>query len=241
VNLFWRRNDCMARCLCAVVALVSASPARAQITAAGCGSPPGPCASWLEQTIQYAEQAAQLIQETTTAEQEVVNTIKLPETLFQDASSEIAQITGLAKQADLLVGNTGQFITNLGASSYPTGPLNNPMAEIVKEQNAISNAIKQLGSVIDVENPLLAPRATILAAMNNQSLTAAGRLQALQAAQGVGATTGQQLHSLETILLSMAQGQHATMLSQADRQALEDKALDVMSQYTVDQPNDPGF
>jgi hypothetical protein len=222
-----------------VVALVSVSPARAQL--ATCGTPPGPCASWLEQTIQYAEQAQQLIQETTTAEQEVVNTLKLPGTLFQDASGEVAQITGLAREADLLVGNTGQFIANLGASSYPIGPLNNPMAEVVKEQNAISLAIKQLGSVIDVENPLLAPRAAILAAMNSQSLTAAGRLQALQSAQGVGATTGQQLHSLETILLSMAQGQHATMLSKADRDAMDDKALDVLSQYTVDQPNDPGF
>lgn len=222
----------------AAIALLYGSPADAQ---AVCTTTDGPCASFPEQLIQYAEQAQQLIQETTTAEQEVINTIKLPQTLFQDASGEIAQIAGLAKQADLLVGNTGQFITNLGASSYPVGPLNNPMAEIVKEQNAISLAIKQLGSVIDVENPLLAPRATILAAMNNQSLTAGGRLQALQSAQSVGATTGQQLHSLETILLSMAQGQHATMLSQSDRRAMEDKALDVLSQYTADQPNDPGF
>ena len=54
----------------------------------------------------------------------------------------------------------------------------------------------------------------------------AGSPEALQAAQGVGATTGQQLQSLETIQLAMAQAQGAHILADADRRAMEDKALD---------------
>jgi P-type conjugative transfer protein TrbJ len=237
VNWFWRLNKTLLAGT-ATIGLLIVAPHRGEAQAVvTCTN----CSTIAQQLLGYARQLLQLDQEITTATQEVTNTLKLPETLFNDATSDIRQITSLASQANLLIGNTGQFIANLGASSYPTGILNNPMAEIVKEQNAISNAIQALGNVLNVENPNLGNNAAILAALNNQSMTSAGRMQALQAAQGVGATTGQQLQSLETILLSMAQGQHATMLSDADRRAMEDKALDVLSQYTPDQPNDPGF
>jgi hypothetical protein len=194
-----------------------------------------------QQLLDYARQALQLEQETATAIQEVQNTILLPTTLFQDAAGQISQILDIARQADLLVGNTGQFIANLSAGSYPIGPLNNPMAEIVKEQNAVALAIKQLGNVISVENPHIASQATIVAAINDQNMTADGRLKALQASGQLAATTGQQLHGMETILLGMAQGQHATMLADQDRLAMQYKALDVMSTYKNDIPTGPGF
>lgn len=135
-------------------------------------------------------QGLQYVQEVTTAEQEVVNTIRLPETLFNDATGDIRQMTGIAATASLTAGNTGNFINNLAASSYPTGILNEPMAQIVAEQNAISNAVKALGNVLNLQNPALGNNAAVLAALNNQSMTATGRLQALQSAQGSGATTG---------------------------------------------------
>jgi P-type conjugative transfer protein TrbJ len=200
-----------------------------------------PCDSVGVQLLQYARQALQLEQETKTAIQEAVNTIALPGQIFQDATGEIQQIIGISKQADLLLGNTGQFIGNLNASSYPIGPLNNPMAEIVKEQNAIANAIRGLGQVIGVVNPQLASRATLLSAIQSESLGAAGRMQALQDANQLAATTGQDLHSLVALTVGMAQGQQATMLADQDRRAMQYKALDVMSTYTNDIPTGPGF
>ena len=241
MDLFWRRSRLGLLAASAIALLAAPEPSQAQLFGGTCTTIDGPCSSFIEQQISYVLQGIQELHEAETALQEDINTLKLPGQLFQDASADISQILGIAKNADLLIGNTGQFITNLGGSSYPIGPLNNPMAEIVKEQNAISNAIKQLGSVLDVENPNIANKATILAALTGENMTDDGRLKALQDANQVAATTGQQLQSLETILLAMAQGQHATMLSQADRQALEDKALDVMSQYTADQPTGPGF
>jgi hypothetical protein len=201
----------------------------------------GPCASWQQQIWDYARQALQLEQETISAVQEVQNTVRLPIVYFQDAAGQISQILDIARQADLLVGNTGQFIANLSAGSYPIDPLNNPMAEIVKEQNAVALAIQSLGNVISVENPHIASQATIVAAINDQNMTADGRLKALQASGQLAATTGQQLHGMETILLGMAQGQHATMLADQDRLAMQYKALDVMSTYKNDIPTGLGF
>lgn len=220
----------------AAIGLLAASPQPAWPQAAvTCVN----CSTIAEQLLQYAQQLNQLAQEVQTAQNTlnfyinaVTNTLKLPQTLFQDASADIARITSIASTASLTIGNTGNFINNLAASSYPTGILNNPMQEIVNEQNAIANAVKALGNVLNIENPQLGNNASILAALNNQSMTAAGRMQALQAAQGVGATTGQQLQSLETIVLAMAQAAHATGLAQADRRAMEDKALDLLSQFT---------
>lgn len=189
-----------------------------------------PCSGLSSQLLQYARQALQLEQETTTAIQEVVNTLSLPGQIFQDAAGEIQQIVGIAKQADLLLGNTGQLIGNLNAGYYPLP--DNPMTQLIMEQNAIGNAIQQLGNVIGVVNPQLASRATLLAAIQSESLGSVGRMQALQDANQLAATTGQDLHSLVALTVGMAQGQHAAMLADRDRTAMEDAAMDQFSQFT---------
>jgi P-type conjugative transfer protein TrbJ len=162
-----------------------------------------------------------------TAIQEVVNTLALNGALFQDATGEIQQIVRIASQADLLLGNTGEFIGKLNAGYYPLP--DNPMGQLIKEQNAIANAIQGLGQVIGVVNPQLATRATLLSAIQNESLGAAGRMQALQDANQLAATTGQDLHSLVALTVGMAQGQHATMLADRDRTAMEDAMMDQFS------------
>lgn len=234
MSLRWRRNKLLSAV--AVVALMAApsGPAAAQ-AAVTCVN----CSTIAEQLFQYAQQLNQLAQEVQTAQNTlnfyinaIQNTINLPNTLFRDASADIARITGIASTASLTIGNTGNFINNLGASSYPTGILNEPMQEIVAEQNAISNALKALGNVLNIENPNLSNNASILAALTGQTMTAAGRMQALQGANQVAATTGQQLQSLETILLAMAQGQGAKLLAESDRRAMEDKALDLLSGFS---------
>lgn len=234
----------MARIALAAAAIIFAFPGPAQAQVGGnCTTALGlPCSSLPQQILDYARQALQLEQETTTAIKEVVNTVQLPATLFQDGTNEIANITAIAKQADLLINQTGEFIGNLGDDeNYPLP--DEPHHQIMKEQNAISNAIGQLGNIIGVANPLMAPRSAILAALNDQSMTADGRLKALQSAQGVGATTGQQLHELETILLGMAQGQHAELLAKHDQHAMSDQwAHQMATMYLpIDTGAAPGY
>jgi P-type conjugative transfer protein TrbJ len=199
-----------------------------------------PCSGLSSQLLQYARQAEQLEKEATTAIQEVVNTIALPGQIFQDATAPIQQIIGIAKRADLLLGNTGQFIGNLKAGYYPLP--SNAMTQLVMEQNAIGNAIESLGHVIGVVNPQLASRATLLAAIQSESLGAAGRMQALQDANQLAATTGQDLHSLVALTVGMAQGQHASMLSDHDKKAMSDAWADKMATaYTPLQLSAPGY
>jgi len=61
------------------------------------------CSTLEEQALQYLKQLDQLIQETVTAEQEVLNSLSLPSTVYRDLTGEIQRITGILKQADLLV------------------------------------------------------------------------------------------------------------------------------------------
>lgn len=234
------RKTCLAVIFTMMPAICSI-PAHAQLFGGACTTFDdilgiSPCASEGNQILSYIRQALQLENEITTAEKEVLNTLALPATLFNDATDEITNITAIAREASLLEGYTSEFIGNLGAAEYPLP--DNAKVQIIKEQNAISTAIEKLGEVIGVANPLMAPRSAILAALNDQSMTAEGRLQALQSAQAAGVTTGQQLHEMETILLGMAQGQHAELLAKHDQHAMSDQWNDLMA--TAYDPLDPG-
>lgn len=205
-------------------AVLSTAPAYAQF--GNCTTQLGPCASLPQQLLDYARQAEQLIQETTTAEQEIINTLKVPGQLFRDASGDITHMLDIAASANLLFGNTFSFINNLHQPGlFPAAITADPLKELVRQENAVSDAVHALGNAINVDNPLIADRTTIFAALSAQNMTDAGRLQALQQANQVGATTGQQLQSLETILLAMAQGQHTQIVAARDREAMQDESL----------------
>jgi P-type conjugative transfer protein TrbJ len=210
-----------------VVAMICAGESQAQLFGGNCVTVLGSCSSELTTALQYARQALQLEREVITAEQEIANTIALPGQVYQGAEGMIQQVVSIAQRADLLLGNTGRFIGNLNASAYPLPA--NAMDQIVAHQNAIGNAIEQLGRVIGVVNPQLAPRATLLSAIQSQSFTAQGRLQALQSANQLAATTGQDMHSLVTLTTAMAQSQQAATLAEHDRKAMEDAKMNDFS------------
>src|SRR5215471_7728615 len=124
-----RGGDPKMRCLLiAVVALLFPCSAKAQFFVPGGANlcvtfdliaGVAPCGSWIEQQISYVLQGIQEAHELETMIDEDLNTLKLPATLFQDATQEIANITAIAHEADLLGGHTGDFITKLGADVYP--------------------------------------------------------------------------------------------------------------------------
>lgn len=195
------------------------------------------CSTIGQQLISYAKQIAQwetelnqLQQQIQLVDNAITNTANLPDQIFQDATSNIQHLTSIANGASLIAGNTETFISNLRASSYPLP--GNPMQEIVQEQNAISNALQSVGRVLNLQEPQLTNNAAILASLQSQSMSATGRMQALQLSNELAATTGQQLQSLQTTILAMAQTQGAVALSEADRRAMEDAAMDQFSTYT---------
>jgi hypothetical protein len=177
-----------------------------------------PCSGLIEQLAQYARQLLQLEREIVTAEQEVINTLALPGALFQDATASIRQITQIARQADLLVSNTGRFIQNLSAASYPL-PVNG-MQQLIVHQNAVANAIQALGMVVAAESPRLEAASATLNSLQEETLGNAGRHQTLQDQAQIQAANAQQLHSLEAIKIAATQAQHATLLADNDRRAM---------------------
>jgi len=105
--------------LAGVAAVALHGPASAQVGGL-CTTTTGPCASLPQQLLDYARQAEQLLQETQTAEQEIINTLKLPGTVYRDLTADVAQLTAIANQANMLAGFTGQMLTNLSSDhGYP--------------------------------------------------------------------------------------------------------------------------
>lgn len=204
--------------LAAIMTVGLSAPAHAQIAGLCLTAKGDPCSGLIEQLAQYARQLLQLEQEIITAEQEVTNTLSLPGALFRDSTSSIRQITQIASQADLLVNNTGNFIKNLSAASYPL-PVNG-MQQLIAHQNAVANAIQALGMVVATESPRLEAASATLNSLQGETLGNAGRHQTLQDQAQIQAANAQQLHSLEAIKIAAAQAQHATLLADNDRRAM---------------------
>jgi hypothetical protein len=218
------------KALLSVAAIIafSASPAHAQFfgpaglcTAIDPITGPQPCATVVNQILEYVRQGLQLEREITTAEQELIAGLTLPAALFQGAEAQIQQLTNLTRQADLLANGTGGFIGNLGAPVYPLPE--NGMQQLIAGSNAVANAIQTLGQVINAENPRLATAAATLSALSAESLANAGRHQTLQDQAQIQAAHAQQLQSLEAIKMADAQAQQATKLADHDRKAMADQ------------------
>ena len=223
----------------ALALIFSAGPSQAQF-AGTCTTADGPCSRLVDQIAQYARQLLQLIQETITATQEVLNTTPLGGMQFQDITAEIQQLTQIAKQADLLVGHPGDFIGNLNAPYYPLPE--NGMQQTIYEQNSIGNAIKQLGNVVNTVNPSLAQRAATLASLTTEALQAIGRMQNQQDTHQALVTTGQDVHALTNLTLTMAQAQHTQLLAQHDQKAMNDAWADQMAtSYSPLPSTGPGY
>lgn len=216
------------------ILVATATPVHAQIIGAGActtlGSDgtPSPCTSLFDQILQYVRQALQLVQETTTAEYEVTNTLALGGGLFNDATADLQTISNFTTAASLLEAGTGEFITKLGEPEYPL-PDDTGQQQLVREQNAVSNAIEQLGNVIDHQNPLIANASAILNALQAEALLNPGRHMTQQDITQVNAAHAQWNQSHQIVTMATAQAQHAALLAQHDRTAMANRWGDLMA------------
>lgn len=225
--------------------LFSATAALALLTAA---APAGAidveclnCNTITQSLVAYAQQLNQLAAELQTVQNTlntyttlVTNTISLPFTAYRDITGDIAQITSIANQANMLSGQVGGMINNLSArGGYPAAGigLQNLPGQLAAEANAVANAMRQAANVLNLQPTQLQSTSATLAALQSQAQGASGQKQALQAIAGIGATTGQQLATTQAALTTTMQAMLTYETAQADRQAL----LDALNRQDLDQ------
>lgn len=191
----------------------------------------------LQDAFQRAQQLStaisQLQTEINTYETMLTSIASLPTNIWQSAQSDIQRITSIANTASLLSGNTGTMITNLqSASGYPLATLAAAPQQILAEQRAIGNALSALGRVLNLQPAQLNNNAAMIASLQSQLQSAAGTKAAIQAAGSIAATTGQQLISLQSTLVTGIAATGNITAAEADRQAMEDAAMRQFSTFT---------
>ena len=204
----------------AVAALLCGSPAYAQVGT--CTTADGPCAGLTDQILQYARQLLQLDEETTTAIQEVTNTLALGATSFEDLTADISEILGIVNTANMLVGQTGFIITNLNTlGGYPLGNISNWHQQFTNESNAVGNAMKVCGEVNNVLQGI-SNDAKLLTALVNQVMAVLGRQQSLQTVSSQLSQLGQSIQKIESGKLGCRQATDTYYSAKQDHQYLTD-------------------
>jgi P-type conjugative transfer protein TrbJ len=158
-----------------VAALALCGPACAQVGGL-CTTATGPCASLPQQLLDYARQFDQLQQEIQTAEQEIINTLRLPGTVYRDLTGDIQQIQAIAQQANMLSGQMGLMVNNLSVSSaggypIPGGANFNWHQWMSNEDAAVGLTMKTAAQVLNLQPGQLSADATTLSLLNQQALT----------------------------------------------------------------------
>jgi P-type conjugative transfer protein TrbJ len=214
----------------AAVSLLGAVPARAQGL---CVTATGPCSSLPQQLLDYARQFEQLQQEITTAEQEIKNTLALPGTVYRDLTGDIAQLTAITNQANMLAGNSLNMITAL-SSVGGYAPFTGPgmfHQQFSNENVAVSLALKTAAQAITQQNTQLQADATTLSALQTQALGTGGRQATQQTLAGLSASTAQSMQKLAQVMITAAQGQMTYQLAKRD----EDGLINTTNDHDIEQ------
>jgi conjugal transfer/entry exclusion protein len=183
-----------------------------------------PCASLPQQLLDYARQFEQLQNEITTAEQEILNTIKLPGTIYRDLTGDIQQIQAIAQQANMLSGQMGTMINNLSVSAaggYPTtGPNFNWHQWMSNEDAAVGLTMKTAAQVLNLQPTMLSTHSSILAALNTQALGTGGRQATLQSLAGSLSTLGQGVQVQQSTIATALQALISYQTTERDQDAV---------------------
>jgi hypothetical protein len=162
----------------ATAALLYGSHAEAQV--GNCTTIDGPCSSFLEQQLSYLLQGLQKIDEDTTAFQEVAAQLPLVSNAFYDLTADVGALQGYIYTANMLVGLTGQIITNISSQGgYPVSGLNNWHQQFTNESLAVGKAMNVCGQVINFLTDII-DDAKIMTSLVNQVIAAVGREKSLQ-------------------------------------------------------------
>lgn len=196
------------------------------------------CSTIQQQLLDYLRQFEMLQQEIQTAvntlnfyENAVKNTTSLPFSVYRDLTYDIQQIEGISQQAQMLTGFPGQMLRNLNSGTgYPDSQLGiggwKPL--LVKEGNAIGNAMTRAAQVLDALNAQISADSTTLASLQAEAMSSDGRQQTLQSLAGANATVGQMIQKQQQTVAATMQATMTYQSAQADRQLLLDGMDDVL-------------
>jgi P-type conjugative transfer protein TrbJ len=205
----------------AAALLAAGQPAQAQM-AVTCVN----CSQFTQQLLGYVRQLYQLQQEIQTAQNTLnfwlnaaQNTVSLPGRVYQDLTSDIARIQGIAQQASMLSGATGTMITSLGPGGYPLATANMYLARVQFETGAVANALRQVANLLNLQPSQLQNSSATLAALQSQAASSNSRNAILQALAGTTATTGQLVGTQLSTLSAVMQAQLTATTAAADREA----------------------
>jgi P-type conjugative transfer protein TrbJ len=194
------------------------------------------CADFTTQLLQYAKEAASLesqLQSHITQLQQyanmIQNTMALPMQIWGTVQSDIMQIRNLANMVSLLSGNSGSMISRLQSAMGYAGSVARLPSQISNQittwQQTAGDNLNAFARTIGVQQDQQASDAALLASLQAHAQTAAGQMQALNAANELAGASALQLLKIQSTINAQAQVQAAQLVIQNDRQATQDAAL----------------
>ena len=181
-----------------------------------------------KQALQYALQLQQKALQLQQYEAQLRNMVALPQMVWAQAQSDIMQVQNLSNMSALLSGNAGGIISRLNAVGSYTSQIAN-LGQISNQftiwQQTIGNNANSLGRVLGLQESQQQNNAALLAALEQQSQSAVGQMQAIQAGNEIAAQNAAQLQEMEATLQATSQAIETNTIVDGERQAMGDAAL----------------
>jgi P-type conjugative transfer protein TrbJ len=194
------------------------------------------CSSMVQQLISNAKQVEQLAKEASQLQTQIrmytnmiTNTTQLPMAVYASVQGDIAQVRSIANAGQLLAGNSGSILNRLNtAGAYAdevSGMPRNMTSQFNMWQTSLGNAGTTLGRTLGLQQQQEINYTATQAAIQAQSTSAIGQMQAIQAGNEMAALTNTQLQQIHTTLVAATQAAETDRAVSAERQALADAAL----------------
>lgn len=194
------------------------------------------CSTVFSQALQYAkevETAATTAQQLETQIQQYENMVQqglsLPQSMFSQLTSNLSQIQSLYNQSTALAGNLTNFDSNFAAkfpgyNTYLTNTGQNPgyVQSFYNQwtQNGLDSN-KTAMSVGGANINEIPSEDSTLSSLVNQSQSAAGRLQAIQAGNQIAAQQVQQMQKLRELVNAQIQNEGTYYAQHIQQQAID--------------------
>jgi P-type conjugative transfer protein TrbJ len=227
-------------------------PERAQAFVVFCTN----CSTVFQQALQYGQEvetavntAKQLETQIQQYENMLLQGLSLPESLFSPLISNIQQIQSLYNQSKALAGNLASFDSQFraqfqGYDTYLTKIGQNPgYVQSFYSQWAQQglDANRTAMEVAGANLNQIPGEDQTLAALVNQSQSAQGRLQAIQAGNQIAAQEVQQMQKLREMMNAQIQNESMYYAQKIQRQAIDDAAAAKFYSGTVENSPTGGF
>jgi len=215
------------------------------------------CSTVFEQELQYAKEvetavntAKQLETEIQQYENMLLQGLSLPQSLFAPLISSIQQIQSLYNQSRALAGNLASFDSQFRAQFQ--GGYDTYLAKIGQNPDYVQSFYKQWAQqgldssrtameVAGANVNAIPGEDQTLTTLVNQSQSAQGRLQAIQAGNQIAAQEVQQMQKLREMMNAQIQNESLYYAQAIQRQEIDDAATAQFFSGTVDNSGVKGY